>query len=46
MKRAQNTAVILSCGRRKVTEMEPVAVFIRHLIWGPLVFHVGFGRSP
>src|SRR6516225_3613067 len=26
---------------RKVTEMEPVAVFIRHLVWGPLVFHAG-----
>ena len=26
---------------RKVTEMEPVAAFIRHLVWGPLVFHAG-----
>src|SRR5260370_6278931 len=26
---------------RKVTEMEPPAVFIRHLVWGPLVFHAG-----
>ena len=26
---------------RKVTEMEPAAVFIRHLVWGPLVFHAG-----
>ena len=26
---------------RKVTEMEPVAPFIRHLVWGPFVFHAG-----
>jgi len=26
---------------RKVTEMEPVQPFIRHLIWGPFVFHAG-----
>ena len=27
---------------RKVTEMEPVAPnFIRHLVWGPMVFHAG-----
>jgi len=25
----------------RVTEMEPVAVFIRHLVWGPMVFHAG-----
>jgi enamine deaminase RidA (YjgF/YER057c/UK114 family) len=26
---------------RKVTEMDPVQPFIRHLVWGPLVFHAG-----
>ncbi|MEA2904972.1 MAG: hypothetical protein QOI12_2359 [Alphaproteobacteria bacterium] len=26
---------------RKVTEMEPRQPFIRHLVWGPLVFHAG-----
>jgi enamine deaminase RidA (YjgF/YER057c/UK114 family) len=26
---------------RKVTEMEPLQPFIRHLVWGPLVFHAG-----
>jgi enamine deaminase RidA (YjgF/YER057c/UK114 family) len=26
---------------RKVTEMEPQQPFIRHLVWGPLVFHAG-----
>jgi enamine deaminase RidA (YjgF/YER057c/UK114 family) len=26
---------------RKVTEMEPVQPFIRHLVWGPFVFHAG-----
>jgi len=26
---------------RKVTEMEPVAPYIRHLVWGPFVFHAG-----
>jgi enamine deaminase RidA (YjgF/YER057c/UK114 family) len=26
---------------RLVTEMEPLAPFIRHLVWGPLVFHAG-----
>lgn len=26
---------------RKVTEMEPIQPFIRHLVWGPLVFHAG-----
>jgi hypothetical protein len=30
---------------RKVTEMEPVAVFIRHLVWGPLVFHAGMTNT-
>jgi hypothetical protein len=30
---------------RKVTEMEPVAVFIRHLVWGPLVFHAGMTNN-
>jgi enamine deaminase RidA (YjgF/YER057c/UK114 family) len=26
---------------RKVTEMDPPQPFIRHLVWGPLVFHAG-----
>jgi hypothetical protein len=26
---------------RKVTEMDPLQPFIRHLVWGPLVFHAG-----
>jgi enamine deaminase RidA (YjgF/YER057c/UK114 family) len=26
---------------RKVTEMEPIQPFIRHLVWGPFVFHAG-----
>jgi enamine deaminase RidA (YjgF/YER057c/UK114 family) len=26
---------------RRVTEMDPVQPFIRHLVWGPLVFHAG-----
>jgi enamine deaminase RidA (YjgF/YER057c/UK114 family) len=26
---------------RKVTEMEPLQPFIRHLVWGPFVFHAG-----
>src|SRR5688500_12160672 len=26
---------------RKVTEMTPVQPFIRHLVWGPFVFHAG-----
>ena len=26
---------------RKVTEMDPVQPFIRHLVWGPFVFHAG-----
>src|SRR6185503_14666155 len=26
---------------RKVTEMDPVQPFIRHLVWSPLVFHAG-----
>ena len=26
---------------RKVTEMDPVQPFIRHLVWGPMVFHAG-----
>ncbi|MGH6770163.1 MAG: hypothetical protein ACRECO_14195 [Xanthobacteraceae bacterium] len=26
---------------RKVTEMEPMQPFIRHLVWGPFVFHAG-----
>jgi enamine deaminase RidA (YjgF/YER057c/UK114 family) len=26
---------------RHVTEMEPLQPFIRHLVWGPFVFHAG-----
>jgi enamine deaminase RidA (YjgF/YER057c/UK114 family) len=26
---------------RQVTEMEPLQPFIRHLVWGPFVFHAG-----
>ena len=26
---------------RKVTEMDPLQPFIRHLVWGPFVFHAG-----
>ncbi len=26
---------------RKVTELDPLQPFIRHLVWGPLVFHAG-----
>src|SRR5262245_58364329 len=26
---------------RRVTEMEPLQPFIRHLVWGPFVFHAG-----
>jgi enamine deaminase RidA (YjgF/YER057c/UK114 family) len=30
---------------RKVTEMEPQQPFIRHLVWGPFVFHAGMTNA-